>query len=166
MRFWRRGDRRRAVKELGDHERNHYVGVWGVQAPELLHHQEQAKYHRSAGTFEVLPLVPQAHDPPGNEVIRWSAGLRTPSERGMSGRRPWSLSGRGLRRFQGPWIQSVGQQACSSNGRAADSKSAGWGFESLQACHAGPTAIAIPPWAGLSDIAVAVGIRGRSIWDR
>ncbi len=27
-----------------------------------------------------------------------------------------------------------GSQACSSNGRAADSKSVGWGFKSLQAC--------------------------------
>ena len=33
------------------------------------------------------------------------------------------------------WHNSNDLEASSSNGRAADSKSDGWGFESLLACH-------------------------------
>ena len=57
-----------AERESGNHARNHHLGVWGVQAPELFHHQEQAEHHRPAGAVEVLPLVPQAHATPGDEM--------------------------------------------------------------------------------------------------
>lgn len=39
-------------------------------------------------------------------------------------------------------------KASSSNGRAADSKSAGWGFESLLACQSGFN----QKWDNLNDL--------------
>ena len=86
-----------------------------VQIAELLHHQEQADHHGQAAVHQVLPAVPQAH---GFTKKRSSATVRP------------LVAGSGPGRSG-----DVESKASSSNGRAAVSKTACWGFESLLACH-------------------------------
>ncbi|CAA9230824.1 MAG: LSU ribosomal protein L33p, partial [uncultured Acidimicrobiales bacterium] len=44
------------------------AGVRGVQAPELHHHEEQAERPGTHGDQEVLPVGPDAHEPPGDSL--------------------------------------------------------------------------------------------------
>src|SRR6267143_4377096 len=92
----------------GDEPDDHHARVQRVQGAELHHHEEQADHDRQAGQAEVLPAVPQAHRPQGDEVeLATRAGANAEAR----------------------------VEASSSNGRAAVSKTACWGFESLLACQ-------------------------------
>jgi hypothetical protein len=93
-------------------KRNHHVAVHRVQASELLDEQEQEDHDGEAGTEEVLPSRAQAHAASRNQV---RAG-------NLAAKRCICTLLRHL-------------QANSSIGRAAVSKTAGWGFEPLLACH-------------------------------
>ena len=80
-----------------------------VQKPKLYVDKEQKNYDGAAGVKEVLQSLPRSHSTQGNSL---SEGARN----------------YGMKRLQ----------ASSSNGRAAVSKTACWGFESLLACHMQP----------------------------
>ena len=77
-----------------------------VQEPQLHVDEEQENHDGAAGAQEVLQSLPRSYSAQGNTL----------SER---------------RGFMGTGCL----QASSSNGRAAVSKTACWGFESLLACH-------------------------------
>jgi hypothetical protein len=48
--------------------RDYHVPVYRVQEPELFVHQKQEDHDGTAGTKEILPLLPQASAAPGNQV--------------------------------------------------------------------------------------------------
>ena len=51
-----------------DAERNHYLGVYGVQAAQLHDDQEQAQHARAAGDTQVLPSRAEAHRSQGDTL--------------------------------------------------------------------------------------------------
>jgi elongation factor Tu len=56
----------------GDHRHpaHHHPGLYGLQASQLHHQEEQAERPRPGGAEEVLPLVRPPHRPPGDPLIR------------------------------------------------------------------------------------------------
>src|SRR5436309_14816358 len=84
--------------------------MYRVQTSELHHDEEQEDHDGEAGTEEVLPSRSETHSPPGEQIR--NKPLR-------------ACFCRLLRHLQ----------ANSSTGRAAVSKTAGWGFKSLLACQ-------------------------------
>src|SRR5262249_9342690 len=90
-------------------------------------HEEQADASGSHGAEEVLPVVPQAHGAQRDQVARMIRALRA---RALSA--PRVLGEASKRAVEAPfdWNRGVALTA-----RAPDSKSGGWGFESLHPCH-------------------------------
>ena len=141
------------LNEVG-RARHHHARVYGLQAPELLDNEEQEEAFRPGGIQEVLPLVQQAHDAQGNPLDVCSARGDLPAPRRSHRRNPLrgvvaafpgdnpdrlTVIERVRRRRQGCCGASSragcgGPYVSSSIGRAAVSKTAGWGFESLLTC--------------------------------
>src|SRR5204862_8079867 len=97
-------------------KRNQHLPLHRVQTSELYDDEEQEDDDGEAGAEEVLPSRSEAHGSPGDEV-----------RRGNKSSKPCFCTL--LRHLQ----------ANSSTGRAAVSKTAGWGFEPLLACQPSPT---------------------------
>src|SRR6267143_4730342 len=80
----------------GDEPDDHHARVQRVQGAELHHDEEQADHDRQAGQAEVLPAVPQAHRPQGDQVReadRFVRDVSGPNARSM--RRPTALPAAG-----------------------------------------------------------------------
>src|SRR5262249_23844049 len=88
------------------HARHHLARLHGMSAAELHHDQEQADPSGPHGDQEVLQVVPKARAAQGVEVAR-------------------------ERRREARYIR----RRVALTARAPDSKSGGWGFESLPACQ-------------------------------
>src|SRR5438067_6399471 len=99
--------------------------MYRVQTSELHDDEEQEDHDGEAGTEEVLPSRSEAHSPPGVEIRR-----STYPEAAEARRRIWNKP---LRACFCRLLRLM--QANSSIGRAAVSKTAGWGFKSLLACQ-------------------------------
>src|SRR5437899_2246659 len=158
------GGRRRhgdhGVGGAGDHRPR----VHHVPAAELLDHEEQAHASRPARAQEVLSVVPQAHAAQRDQVVRaevrgWDTGtscsradrLRARGERASSPTSRVTLRRLSLVRAAA-WPPSPpegeterggcpphdGVRGVALTARAPDSKSGGWGFESLHPCHSLP----------------------------
>src|SRR5437870_432408 len=158
------GGRRRhgdhGVGGAGDHRPR----VHHVPAAELLDHEEQAHASRPARAQEVLSVVPQAHAAQRDQVVRaevrgWDTGtscsradrLRARGERASSPTSRVTLRRLSLVRAAA-WPPPPPEGETERGGcpprdcvrgvaltaRAPDSKSGGWGFESLHPCHSLP----------------------------
>src|SRR5437016_2396821 len=158
------GGRRRhgdhGVGGAGDHRPR----VHHVPAAELLDHEEQAHASRPARAQEVLSVVPQAHAAQRDQVVRaevrgWDTGtscsradrLRARGERASSPTSRVTLRRVSLVRAAAwpppPPAGETERGGCPPHdcvrgvaltARAPDSKSGGWGFESLHPCHSLP----------------------------
>ena len=65
---WSHVTERKAPDGKGREAGQDHARVRAVQAPELHHHEEQAERPRAHGAQEVLPVGPDAHDPPGDPL--------------------------------------------------------------------------------------------------
>src|SRR3989442_7676024 len=158
------GGRRRhgdhGVGGAGDHRPR----VHHVPAAELLDHEEQAHASRPARAQEVLSVVPQAHAAQRDQVVRaevrgWDTGTRCSRADRLRARRERASSPTSrvtLRRLSlvraAAWPPPPPEGETERGGcpphdcvrggaltaRAPDSKSGGWGFESLHPCHSLP----------------------------
>src|SRR5512138_1080381 len=90
--------------------------MYRLQEPELLHDEEQEEAFGAGGAQEILPALQQAHGAQGDEVGQPRRGFLLPRLRCS---------------YRGGMFTYVS----SSIGRAAVSKTAGWGFESLLTCQ-------------------------------
>ena len=136
-----------------------------MRSPELFHDEEPADAPRPSRAEKVLQVVPEAHPPQRNEVrgmrrpsatneaaVRAQAlpaqpilggglggGLRDPlrlSSAGFARAIPGGGFGRAGTRARRAWVQPPSEfRRVALTARAPDSKSGGWGFESLHACH-------------------------------
>jgi hypothetical protein len=53
-----------------DAQRDHHLGLRGLQAKELQHHQEQKKAFRASQLEEILPVLQQAYGAQGDQIAR------------------------------------------------------------------------------------------------
>ncbi len=108
----RRRSGRSHTKERIEDAGYHSPRLRNVQTKELYDDEEQTQNARQAHLEEVLQVLPDAYDAQGIEVAQRPKG-RPPSS----------------------WYDGTARmKASGSIGRASDSKSEGWGFESLLAC--------------------------------
>ncbi len=105
-----------------DYADHHFAGVHRLQAAQLQHDQEQAEDDRQVGVQEILPVVSHAHGASGVEIDTRAMQSVVKSSAAPRPGRP-------------PGARGALAQASSSIGRAAVSKTTGWGFDSLLACQ-------------------------------
>ena len=107
--------------------------MYGLQDAELLDDEEQTHPSRPSRVEEVLSVVPQTHAAQRDEVASVSGGFAAATDGGGFGRgaQPPSERNRGV----------------ALTARAPDSKSGGWGFESLHPCHRSPEGAFAAPTA-------------------
>jgi hypothetical protein len=105
------------------HAGKHQPRLSRVQAAQLHDDEEQEDEHRETGARQVLPLLPQAHRAQGRKGLKQVSGVGFPESGFRSSLTP------------DPWNRVSAFRGVALIGRAAVSKTVGWGFESLHPCH-------------------------------
>jgi hypothetical protein len=117
-----------------------------MQTPELQYDQKQADHTGQAGVQQILSVLSEAYAAQGNQVDKRDMVLTVFIHRLQDnvsgkarGRRLYCNTPTTDNADQKHYLEAYGEgslcRPVALIGRASDSKSEGWGFESLLACH-------------------------------
>ncbi len=108
-------------------ERHNSFSMHGMQEQKLFKHEEQEEHYRQDTTEEVLQKLQTPYDAQRDKGVKKvnSVSRKCRNSRKMEHRRLVALT----------LVTDTGYRPVALTARASDSKSEGWGFESLLACQ-------------------------------
>jgi hypothetical protein len=99
-----------------------------VQGQKLFEHEEQKEYNRKASAEEILQALQKAYSTQGDEDIKNSEKLAVNRVKKVKIQKKFTI-------HYSLFTNNLRYRPVALTARASDSKSEGWGFESLLACH-------------------------------
>ena len=109
-------------------ERHNTVSVYRVQRQELFEHEEQEEYDREASAEKVLQKLQASYDAQGDKGI----AKVNPKAEILNPKTEIQYK---VLYFECSASDFLQDRPVALTARASDSKSEGWGFKSLLACH-------------------------------